>query len=92
MSPSQLLRRIRRLEAIVGQRRSDPFDLAGAFERRLNRLSPSDRSLIDEAQSRMGDSDCPEHLRAVWQRWETACAQENEENPSILNHPSDWWL
>ena len=92
MSPNQLLRRIQRLESIIGQRRSDSLDLAGAFQRRLNKLSVSDRNVLEEAQSRMSDPDCPNDLKAVWERWEAAVAEANEEDHSMLNHASDWWL
>jgi hypothetical protein len=92
MSPSQLLRRIRRLEAIVAQRQSDPLDLAAAFERRVNKLSLSDRNLLDEAKSQTRDPACPEHLRAVWARWEAAVEQANAEDHCPLNHSADWWL
>ena len=92
MTPNQLLRRIRRLEAIVEQRRSDPLDLGAAFERRLSKLSPSDRNLLNEARSRTSDSDCPEHLRAVWARWEAAVEQANQEDHCPLNDSADWWL
>lgn len=89
---TQLVRRIQRLEVIATQRNSDPLDLAGAFERRLAKLSPSDRNLLEEAHRRSNHPDCPEDLEAVWVRWEAAVAQANAEDHCVCNQPSDWWL
>ena len=51
MSITQLLRRFQNLELLLEGRDSDPMDIVGSYERILQRLSPSDRRLIEESNA-----------------------------------------
>ena len=90
ISVPELSRRIERLEAV--QQDSDLFDIPAQFERVMKKLSPSDRELLDDARSRLTHPDCPDDLKAVWDRYDAAFYEAREEGPMLLSDPSDWWL
>jgi hypothetical protein len=85
---TQLHRRIQKLETISKARNSDPLDLAGSWERVLQRLSVSDRRLIKESSTRSDDQDHSD-LKEVWARFEVAANQAFEEGDSFFN-ADDW--
>ena len=90
MTVNQLRRRIQKLEIRAEQRNSDPLDLAGSYERVLQRLSASDRRLIEESRTRPDDQDRSD-LKEVWERFEAALTQAYEEGDSSFN-VDDWRL
>jgi len=90
VSRTQLLRRLQSIEMRLERRDSDPMDIAGSYERVLQRLSASDRRLIEEANTGPEDQDRPD-LKEVWDRFEAAATQAYEEGDSVFS-ADDWRL
>jgi len=57
------------------------------------KLSPEDQALLPEAMKRRCDPDCPEDLRAVWDRWAVAHEQAiREVGFPVFISAVDWML
>ena len=94
MSGTQLIRRIQNVEMLLERRNSDPMDIVGSYKRILQRLSASDRRLIEEANARSEDQHQGEarpDLKEAWDRFEAAADQAFEEGDSVFG-ADDWRL
>ena len=94
MSGTQLLRRFQNLELLLEGRDSDPMDIVGSYERILQRLSPSDRRLIEESNARSEEQhqgQARPDLKEAWDRFEAAADQAFEEGDSVFG-ADDWRL